>query len=321
MYQPSLPPGFNCKLLSLVFIPLPDFILTMKRLIAIFSLLLTVTAFAQPGYEIKVTFKPFKNQYVYLGHYFGKTYPVIDSILLNEKSEGVFKGTKKLQGGVYLIGYPNRSGFFEMLIDKQQRFSVIADTATIKKGVQFINSPDNDLFYKYQLEMIARGKEVSALQQQLKVAANKTDSAKITDELVKLDKSVLEYRQDIIKKNPDNILTALLNTMKEPVLTGRLKDPKNEIFPIIKWVGERNQIFNVHLRNIKGSFNNFQEVYPDNGEMNFLHVVRALRDVGFSGMVMPDHVPHHHDPNSSLQAFSFCYGYIKGLIQAVSDET
>jgi mannonate dehydratase len=99
-----------------------------------------------------------------------------------------------------------------------------------------------------------------------------------------------------------------------------LKDPKNDIFPIIKWVGERNQIFNVHLRNIKGGFNNFQEVYPDNGEMNFLHVVRALRDVGFAGMVMPDHVPHHHDGAANLQAFSFCYGYIKGLIQAVTDE-
>jgi mannonate dehydratase len=99
-----------------------------------------------------------------------------------------------------------------------------------------------------------------------------------------------------------------------------LNDPASEIFPIIKWVGERNQIFNVHLRNIKGGFNNFQEVYPDNGEMNFLKVVRALRDVGFSGMVMPDHVPHHHDDLKGHQAFSFCYGYIKGLIQAVSEE-
>jgi mannonate dehydratase len=99
-----------------------------------------------------------------------------------------------------------------------------------------------------------------------------------------------------------------------------LKDPKTEIMPIIKWVGERNQIFNVHLRNIKGGWNNFQEVYPDNGDMNFLHVVRALRDVGFSGMVMPDHVPHHHDAGSTPQAFSFAYGYIKGLLQAVSDE-
>lgn len=99
-----------------------------------------------------------------------------------------------------------------------------------------------------------------------------------------------------------------------------LKDPKTEIMPIIKWVGERNQIFNVHLRNIKGGWNNFQEVYPDNGDMNFLHVVRALRDVGYSGMVMPDHVPHHADHASGPQAFSFAYGYIKGLLQAVSDE-
>jgi mannonate dehydratase len=100
-----------------------------------------------------------------------------------------------------------------------------------------------------------------------------------------------------------------------------LKDPKTEIMPIIKWVGDRKQIFNIHLRNIKGGWNNFQEVYPDNGDMNFLHVVRALRDVGFSGMVMPDHVPSHEaDGNGHKQAFAFSYGYIKGLIQAVSDE-
>jgi mannonate dehydratase len=84
-----------------------------------------------------------------------------------------------------------------------------------------------------------------------------------------------------------------------------LKDPKNDIYPIIKWVGERNQIFNVHLRNIKGSFNNFQEVYPDNGEMDFVKVIRALRDVGYSGMVMPDHVPHHHDPARAYRLFHF----------------
>ena len=99
-----------------------------------------------------------------------------------------------------------------------------------------------------------------------------------------------------------------------------LKDPKTEILPIIKWVGDRKQIFNIHLRNIKGGWNNFQEVYPDNGDMNFLHVMRALRDVGFSGMVMPDHVPHHDDPASMPQAFAFAYGYIIALLQAVSDE-
>lgn len=99
-----------------------------------------------------------------------------------------------------------------------------------------------------------------------------------------------------------------------------LRDPKNEIFPIIDWVGKRKQIFNIHLRNIKGSYNNFQEVYPDNGEMNFFHVIRALRDVEFDGMVMPDHVPQHEAEGAGLQAFAFAYGHIIGLLQAVKDE-
>jgi len=99
-----------------------------------------------------------------------------------------------------------------------------------------------------------------------------------------------------------------------------LKDPKTEILPIIKWVGERNQIFDIHLRNIIGGWNNFQEVYPDNGDMDFLQIIRQLRDVGYSGMLCPDHVPYHPDPASSDQAFAFAYGYIKALLHAVASE-
>ena len=97
-----------------------------------------------------------------------------------------------------------------------------------------------------------------------------------------------------------------------------LKNPKTEIIPIIKWVGERKQIFNVHLRNIKGGFDNFMEVYPDNGDMDFFEILKVLRDVEYPYMIMPDHVPHHADPASSNQAFAFAYGYIKAMIQAVA---
>jgi mannonate dehydratase len=99
-----------------------------------------------------------------------------------------------------------------------------------------------------------------------------------------------------------------------------LRDPKNDIFPIIEWAGKRKQIFNIHLRNIKGNYNNFQEVYPDNGEMNFFKVMQALRDVEFDGMVMPDHVPQHEAEGAGLQAFSFAYGHIIGILQALKDE-
>lgn len=99
-----------------------------------------------------------------------------------------------------------------------------------------------------------------------------------------------------------------------------MEDPATEILDLIHWIGERNQIFNIHMRNIKGGWNDFQEVYPDNGDMNFVQVIRALRDVGYDGMVMPDHVPQHPAPGSDEQAFAFAYGYIRALIQMLEDE-
>lgn len=202
----------------------------MKRIVLILTgFICCSAAIAQTGYEIKVTFKPYKKQYIYLGHYFGKSYPIIDSAMLNDKSEAVFKGNKKLQGGIYLIGYPGKSGFFEMLVDKQQRFSVMADTATIKSGIKFINSPDNVLFSSYQQHMVVKGKEIAATQDQLKKAANKNDSTALTNKLIKLDKEVTDYREGLIKKDPKNILSTLLTAMREPILTGRLKEPKNKV--------------------------------------------------------------------------------------------
>jgi mannonate dehydratase len=99
-----------------------------------------------------------------------------------------------------------------------------------------------------------------------------------------------------------------------------LKDPETEILPIIEWAGKRKQIFNVHLRNIKGGWNGFQEVYPDNGDMNFAKIIRALKHVGYDGMVMPDHIPHHEDPASGLQGRAFAFGYIKALIEVIGNE-
>lgn len=200
----------------------------MKKGLFFTGLFWSITVAAQTGYEIKVTFRPFKNQYIYLGHYFGKTYPIIDSAKLDQNSQAVFKGEKKLQGGIYLVGYPNKSGFFEILVDKQQHFTVKADTATIGQGAQFVNSPDNVLFTAYQQQMAVRGKKISDLQKSLKTAATKTDSVKITDELTREDKAINMYRDDLVRKNPDALLSVLLISMREPELKGAYKNPSNK---------------------------------------------------------------------------------------------
>jgi thiol-disulfide isomerase/thioredoxin len=197
----------------------------MKKLTLIPVLLLTVMAFGQNAYEIKVTLKPFKNEYIYLGHYSGKQYPIVDSVKLNEKSEGTFKGAKKLGGGIYLVVYPAKNSFFEVLIDKQQHFSIIADTATLKKQKTFVNSPDNILFNNYQAYMAEKGKEIDATRKQLAAAASAKDSATLINQLKKTDSIITAYRKEIIIKNPNNILSALLHLMEEPVVPAAEKHP------------------------------------------------------------------------------------------------
>lgn len=197
----------------------------MKKLLLILFLLPVVITFAQDGYEIKVTLKPFKNEYIYLGHYSGKQYPIIDSVKLNDKSEGVFKGNKKLGGGIYLVAYPAKNNFFEILIDKQQHFSVIADTATVKEEKKFINSPDNLLFNSYQTYMAEKGKAIEAIRKSLSSAKTAKDSAYWNDQLKKTDSVVALYRRDLITKNQDNILSVLLRLMQEPVVPPSDKHP------------------------------------------------------------------------------------------------
>lgn len=197
----------------------------MKKLLSIPFLLLAVIGFAQNGYEIKVTLKPFKNQYIYLGHYSGKQYPIVDSAKLNANSEAVFKGVKKLGGGIYLVVFPAKNNYFEVLIDKQQRFSVIADTATLRKKKQFINSPDNVLFDTYQNYMGQMGRAIDSSKRNLAMATTAADSAHWTGELKKIDSTIVAYRRNIIAKQPNNILSALLHLMEEPEVPAASKHP------------------------------------------------------------------------------------------------
>jgi mannonate dehydratase len=58
-------------------------------------------------------------------------------------------------------------------------------------------------------------------------------------------------------------------------------------------------------------------VFPDEGDMNMVEVMRTLKAVDYPYLVMPDHMPRHDDDPGGRQAFAFGYGYIKALIQAV----
>ena len=187
----------------------------MKLPAVLLLLCLSLGAFAQNAYEIKVTLKPFKNQYIYLGHYYGKQLPIIDSVLLNDKSEGVFKGPQKLGGGIYLVGYPDRARNFEILIDKNQKFSVNADTADSRK-ITFVGSPENTAFSAYQDFMVKHGRQIETLINQRNNAKSAADSAKLNSQIDALNTTVRNYRNEIMSKGGEDLLPTLLKAMREP---------------------------------------------------------------------------------------------------------
>jgi mannonate dehydratase len=99
-----------------------------------------------------------------------------------------------------------------------------------------------------------------------------------------------------------------------------LEKPGEQILDVIRYFGTRRKIFNVHFRNIAGGFLNFRETFIDDGDVDMLKAMRVYKEVGYDGMMMPDHVPAVDGDTDRLQGFAFAFGYIKALIAAVEDE-
>ena len=118
-----------------------------------------------------------------------------------------------------------------------------------------------------------------------------------------------------IKESPYHGLNFCQGTVSE-----QLEKPGEQIYDVIRYFGSRKKIFSVHFRNIEGGRLNFRETFIDNGSVDMLKAARVYKEVGYDGMLMPDHVPRVEGDTGSMQGFAFAVGYIKAIIAAVSAE-
>ncbi len=93
------------------------------------------------------------------------------------------------------------------------------------------------------------------------------------------------------------------------------------VFEMIRDFGSRGKIFEVHFRNVSGPLPQFVETFPDDGYMNMYEVMKALRQVRFSGAAEPDHVPKLAGDTGLLRAgTAYCVAYVRALLQQANEE-
>jgi mannonate dehydratase len=92
-----------------------------------------------------------------------------------------------------------------------------------------------------------------------------------------------------------------------------------DVTEVIRRFGERDEIVFVHFRNVVGSMPQFHETFVDAGTFDPLAAMRALRDVGFEGALLPDHVPEmESDTEWGHRANGYTIGYLRALTHAVA---
>jgi mannonate dehydratase len=104
----------------------------------------------------------------------------------------------------------------------------------------------------------------------------------------------------------------------------------------IEYYGRTGRIALVHFRNVRGSLPTagaFEEALLDDGDLNMFRILLALRKVGYSGCINPDHIPQLEgdqvdlDPNWAYSGigwkpsgigWAYSIGYIKALFAALA---
>ena len=89
---------------------------------------------------------------------------------------------------------------------------------------------------------------------------------------------------------------------------------------IHRWGSDR--IFFVHLRDVRGTPEHFEETFHDDGQTDIPACIRAYREIGYEGVCRPDHVPTMAGDGNDRPGYSdigrlFAIGYLRGIVQTI----
>lgn len=200
-------------------------------------------SFGQNGYNVKIKINGLKDSLIYLANYYGEKQYLKDSSKADATGNVIFKGEEKLPGGIYMIVLPGKK-YFEVIIDKEQNFSVETDTVDYVKNMKIKGSDENLLFYNYLQFINAKSKEIEPLRAEYEsVKQDKKKADDVRQRMSVIDSAVINYKNELETKNPEFILTKLFNVTEEVKMPEIPKNPDGTIDSLFQFYFYKQHFF------------------------------------------------------------------------------
>ncbi|MEZ5354931.1 MAG: mannonate dehydratase [Bryobacteraceae bacterium] len=98
--------------------------------------------------------------------------------------------------------------------------------------------------------------------------------------------------------------------------TGVVTEMGEDAIAAIGYFGSRGRIHHVHFRNVRVAkpYERYTETFHDEGECDMAACMRALWEVNYAGLAIPDHTPEFAgDDEGSRMGWAFALGYMRAL--------
>ena len=168
------------------------------------------------GHEIKINIGDLKDSTVFLAYHLGDKQYIKDTIKLDGSGYGVVRGQETLPQGIYMIVLPGRT-YFEILISRDQDFSVSCTYKDYYKTLKFSGSEENSAFLDYQKKWVALQEQASQIAKRIQNNKQNNDSLIFLSSKQKSqDLKMKVYLKSVIQANDGNLLSVLVKALLPP---------------------------------------------------------------------------------------------------------
>jgi peroxiredoxin len=182
----------------------------MNKFILLINLFFISLIVKAESYQITINWDGMNDSTIYLAHYYDVNVYKNDSLTLDAKGKGVFKGDSLLKQGLYLI-YLNEKTYFDFLIGEDQKFEIHAKKDNLFNSITINGSTESEDFRKYQQFIMDKSKLKNELQEKVK-SQDSTIAQNATHQMNILDKEMQEYLTAEILRTKGTMYSLFLKT-------------------------------------------------------------------------------------------------------------